>query len=188
MNVTKTPLGLIAAGLVVAVGLASCGSSPGPSTPSGTPTASGSACNTGTTKTVLIPASERSPAGKSGTAPTVTVPTSPPSPKFECADLIEGTGAAVKLGSVVTVQYVLATYSTHAVIQSSWTSQPFSLTVGVTNVIAGWTEGLVGMKAGGRRELIIPPSLGYGNEVPPGSTGISANDTLVFVIDALSVK
>jgi len=84
------------------------------------------------------------------------------------------------------VQYVLATYSTHQVIQSSWTSQPYQLTVGVTAVVAGWTEGLIGMKVGGRRELIIPPSLGYGS-LSPGA-GISVNDTLVFVIDVLNIN
>jgi peptidylprolyl isomerase len=82
------------------------------------------------------------------------------------------------------VQYVLATYSTHQVIQSSWTSQPFQLTVGVTRVIPGWSEGLIGMKVGGRRELIIPPNLGYGGLA--AGPGISVNDTLVFVIDILN--
>jgi len=176
---------LIAPGLVLAVGLASCGSSPSSTTSTSTPTSFGSgACDTGATKTVLIPSMQRSPAGKVGTAPTVIVPTSSPPSKLECADLIYGSGPSVRTGSLVTVQYVLATYSTHQVIQSSWTSQPFQLTVGVTRVIPGWSEGLIGMKVGGRRELIIPPNLGYGGLA--AGPGISVNDTLVFVIDVLN--
>ncbi len=86
----------------------------------------------------------------------------------------------------MTVQYVLATYSSGKVIQASWTSQPFTFTLGEGQVIKGWDEGVVGMKVGGRRELIIPPSLGYGANSP--GAGIAANDTLVFVVDLLKVN
>ena len=71
-------------------------------------------------------------------------------------------------------------------IQSSWTSQPFTFVLGEGQVIPGWDKGVVGMKVGGRRELIIPPSLGYKNHSP--GPGIAANDTLVFVIDLLNVS
>ena len=128
-----------------------------------------------------IPAADRSPAGTAGTAPTVTVPPGAPPTKLESADLITGTGAAAAPGHSVTVQYVLATYSSGKVIQSSWTSQPFTFTLGAGQVIPGWDKGVVGMKVGGRRELIIPPSLGYGQQSP--GAGIAPNDTLVFVID-----
>ena len=128
-----------------------------------------------------IPTADRSPAGNWGTAPTVTVPSGTPPTQLESADLIAGTGKGAVTGDKLTVEYVLATYSSGQVIQSSWTSKPFPLTLGVTQLIKGWTEGLVGMKVGGRRELIIPPSLGYGAQSP--GTGIAANDTLVFVID-----
>jgi FKBP-type peptidyl-prolyl cis-trans isomerase len=100
------------------------------------------------------------------------------------ADLIVGKGAEAEAGDSVTVQYVLATYSSRKVIQSSWTSAPFSFTIG-QGVIQGWSTGVVGMRAGGRRELIIPPSLGYGAQSP--GAGIAANDTLVFVIDMLKI-
>ena len=105
---------------------------------------------------------------------------------MESADLIAGTGAAAVPGDNVTVQYVLATYSSGKVIQSSWTSQPFTFTLGAGQVIPGWDKGVVGMKVGGRRELIIPPSLGYGASSP--GAGIAPNDTLVFVIDLLKVN
>jgi FKBP-type peptidyl-prolyl cis-trans isomerase len=111
----------------------------------------------------------------------VTVPSGTPPTQLESADLITGTGASAAAGDSLTVQYVLATYSSGKVVQSSWTSQPFTFTLGEGMVIPGWDQGVVGMKAGGRRELIIPPSLGYKNQAQ--GPGIAANDTLVFVID-----
>lgn len=129
-----------------------------------------------------------SPAGTFGKPPTVIVPAGNPPKVMEVSDLIDGGGKAAMIGSKVTVQYVLATYSTRKVIQSSWTSSPFSFTIGAQppQVIAGWDEGIVGMHVGGRRELIIPPSLGYGAQSP--GAGIAKNDTLVFVVDLLKVS
>ena len=132
-----------------------------------------------------IPAADRSAAGKSGSEPTVTVPTSAAPSQMRSSDLIAGTGAAAKAGDTLQMQYVLATYSTHKVQQSSWTSQPFSFKLGTGQVIKGWDLGIVGMREGGRRELIIPASLGYGAQSP--GNGIAANDTLVFVVDLLKV-
>jgi peptidylprolyl isomerase len=103
---------------------------------------------------------------------------------MESSDLITGTGAVAKAGDTLQMQYVLATYSTHKVVQSSWTSQPFSFTLGVGQVIQGWDLGIPGMREGGRRELIIPASLGYGTTPP---SGIGSNDTLVFIVDLLKV-
>ena len=132
-----------------------------------------------------IPAADRSAAGKSGSEPTVTVPTSAAPTQMRSSDLIAGTGAAAKAGDTLQMQYVLATYSTHKVQQSSWTSAPFSFKLGAGQVIKGWDLGIVGMREGGRRELIIPASLGYGAQSP--GNGIAANDTLVFVVDLLKV-
>jgi len=132
-----------------------------------------------------IPAADRSAAGKFGSEPTVTVPTSAAPTQMLSSDLIAGTGAAAKAGDTLQVQYVLATYSTHKVQQSSWTSSPFSFKLGTGAVIKGWDLGIVGMREGGRRELIIPASLGYGAQSQ--GNGIAANDTLVFVVDLLKV-
>ena len=132
-----------------------------------------------------IPAADRSAAGKSGSEPTVTVPTSAAPTQMLSSDLIAGTGAAAKAGDTLQMQYVLATYSTHKVQQSSWTSSPFSFKLGTGAVIKGWDLGIVGMREGGRRELIIPASLGYGAQSQ--GNGIAANDTLVFVVDLLKV-
>ncbi|MBU6495941.1 MAG: FKBP-type peptidyl-prolyl cis-trans isomerase [Acidobacteria bacterium] len=107
---------------------------------------------------------------------------------MEVSNLIQGAGKPAMIGSKLTVQYVLATYSSRKVIQSSWTRTPFTFTLGAQppQVIPGWDKGLVGMHVGGRRELIIPPSLGYGAQSP--GPGIAANDTLVFVVDLLKVS
>jgi peptidylprolyl isomerase len=131
-----------------------------------------------------IPASDLSTAGTAGKAPTVVVPAGSPPTQLESADLITGTGSEAKTGDALTVQYVLATYSSGKTVQSSWTGKPFTFTLG-QGVIQGWDEGVVGMKVGGRRELIVPPSLGYGS-VAQGA-GIAANDTLVFVIDLVKI-
>ena len=144
---------------------------------------------TTTTSTAAVhfaPVASPSPAGTFGKAPTVIVPAGAPPTTPEMSDLITGTGPAAKIGQKLTVQYVLATYSTRKVIQSSWTAQPYTFTLGAGQVITGWDKGMVGMRVGGRRELILPPSLGYGSVARGG--GIAANDTLVFVVDLLKIS
>jgi peptidylprolyl isomerase len=159
---------------VSALGLAGCSSSS--STPSTTTPA----------PIATVPTADRSPVGTAGTAPTITVPTGAPPTTLESSDLIVGAGPEAKAGDTVTVQYVLATYSSGKVVQSSWTHAPFTFPLGEGDVIPGWDKGVVGMKVGGRRELIIPPDLGYGAQSP--GPGISANDTLVFIVDMLKIK
>ena len=167
----------------------------GKSTPTTTTTlAAGAATTTtlavGTTTTTapvhFAPVASPSPAGTFGKAPTVIVPAGNPPTTPELSDLIVGNGQPAKIGQKLTVQYVLATYSTRKVIQSSWTAQPYTFTLGAGQVITGWDKGLVGMRVGGRRELILPPSLGYGSVARGG--GIAANDTLVFVVDLLKIS
>jgi peptidylprolyl isomerase len=176
-------------------GLAACSSSP--TTPSATPTTPTTAAPATTAPSTApagpnngaipaIPAADRSPAGTPGKAPTVKVPSGKPPTQLESADLIVGTGATAEAGNRITAQYVLATYSSGRVIQSSWTGQPFQFTLGERQVIPGWDMGLIGMQAGGRRELIVPPSQGYGDSSP--GPGIAANDTLVFVVDVLNIS
>jgi peptidylprolyl isomerase len=171
-------------GLAGALGLASCSS--GSNTGSSNATTTTSTARSARATIGTIPAADRSLAGTAGTAPTATVPSGSPPTQLESADLIKGTGATAADGNTVTVQYVLATYSADKVIQSSWTSQPFTFVLGEAQVIPGWDQGVVGMQVGGRRELIIPPSLGYKNVA--AGPGIAANDTLIFVIDLLHVS
>lgn len=124
------------------------------------------------------------PAGTFGKAPTMVVPTTAAPTSMQVADLIKGTGATLKTGDKFTAQYVLADYASHKDLQSSWSAGGFSATLATGSLIAGWVKGLPGMKVGGRRELIIPPSLAYG---ATGQPGIPGNDTLVFIVDLLKI-
>jgi peptidylprolyl isomerase len=118
-------------------------------------------------------------------APTIGKGAPPPPTTLLTKDLVVGTGAAATATSTVTVQYVGAFYETGEVFDSSWGQaklRPFDLGGGV---IPGFGQGIAGMKVGGRRELVIPPDLGYGAEGAPPQ--IPANATLVFVIDLKKV-
>jgi FKBP-type peptidyl-prolyl cis-trans isomerase len=119
--------------------------------------------------------------------PVVTVPKGSPPTKLVTKDLVQGTGAAASQGKTVTVNYVGVLYKNGKEFDSSWSrNQPFTTALSPGSVISGWVQGLNGMKVGGRRELIIPPSLGYGKAGSPPT--IPANSTLVFVVDLLSVR
>jgi FKBP-type peptidyl-prolyl cis-trans isomerase len=99
-------------------------------------------------------------------------------------DLVVGNGATAAVGDVVTVNYV-GTLTNGTKFDSSYDrGQPYTFQVGAGRVIAGWDQGVPGMKVGGKRRLTIPPSLGYGNQ-PNGA--IPANSTLVFEIDLVSI-
>ncbi|MGC1239421.1 MAG: FKBP-type peptidyl-prolyl cis-trans isomerase [Acidimicrobiales bacterium] len=191
-NVRRGVIVAIVAALVIGIGafLFSGGKTPTTTT---TTTAAASATTTTaptTTTTAVVPTSfaavkDPSAAGVFGKAPTVTVPTGAAPTVMELSNLITGTGAVARQNDTVEMQYVLATYSTRKVVQSSWTSSPFTTTLTDSSVIPGFFDGVVGMRVGGRRELVIPPSLGY-QDTSPG-TGIAKDDTLVFVIDLLKV-
>jgi FKBP-type peptidyl-prolyl cis-trans isomerase FkpA len=99
-------------------------------------------------------------------------------------DLVVGTGATAVAGDTVTVNYV-GTLTNGTKFDSSYDrGQTFSFRVGAGSVIAGWDQGVPGMKVGGKRRLTIPPSLGYGNQA---AGPIPANSTLVFEIDLVSI-
>jgi peptidylprolyl isomerase len=148
---------------------------------------SGGGSTTATTSASISPVQNPSPVGTFGTKPTVTPPTGTPPTGLESTDLITGTGPAVASASTVTVQYVGIAWSTGEQFDASWndgSGQPVSFPL--TGVIPGWAQGMVGMKVGGRRELVIPPNLAYGATPPQGSS-IGVNDTLVFIIDLVKI-
>jgi peptidylprolyl isomerase len=121
------------------------------------------------------------------TKPTVTIPDGAAPTTLQKTDLVVGTGAEATSGHAVTVQYVGVAWSTKAQFDASWDrNQPFSFNLGASQVIKGWDQGVVGMKVGGRRELVIPPDLGYGTRGAGGA--IKPGETLVFVVDLLSVS
>lgn len=119
--------------------------------------------------------------------PTVEASDEPAPTELVTNDIVEGEGPAAKQGDDVTVQYVGALYDSGEEFDASWDrGQPFELTLGSGTVIEGWEQGLVGMKAGGRRELIIPPDLGYGAAGQPPT--IPGDATLVFIVDMESIN
>src|SRR4051794_29745101 len=118
--------------------------------------------------------------------PKVTVPSGKPPKKLVVKDLIKGTGPAAKPGDPITVNYIGVNYANGKPFDNSYDrGQPFPFQLGGGQVISGWDNGLVGMKVGGRRMLIIPPSQGYGPQGQPPV--IKPNETLVFVVDLLSI-
>jgi peptidylprolyl isomerase len=134
----------------------------------GSTESSGSTESTGST--------ESSAPEEKATKPKVTVPEGPAPTKLVKKDLRPGTGPAAKAGDEVSVQYVLVDYKSGKEIEASWDSgKPFEFQLGSEQVIPGWEQGVVGMKEGGRRELIVPSQLAYGK------------GALVFVIDLLSI-
>jgi peptidylprolyl isomerase len=131
--------------------------------------------------------SQQAEAPKKKTKPAVAPAKGAPPKKLVTDDLEEGTGPAAKAGDAVTVQYVGVNYESGKEFDASWDrGEPFTFTLGSGEVIPGWDEGIEGMKVGGRRELIIPPELGYGSTGSPPA--IPPNETLIFVVDLEAVE
>ncbi len=117
--------------------------------------------------------------------PKVTVPDGAAPTQLLMKDLTEGSGPAAKRGDNVTVEYVGVGFESGKEFDTSWGREPFAFQLGSGQVIPGWEEGVVGMKAGGRRQLLVPPELAYGEAGFPPS--IAPNEALVFVIDLLEI-
>ena len=122
----------------------------------------------------------------SDTKPEVTIPDSAAPTELLIEDLEVGTGAEAVAGAVVHVHYVGVAWSTGAQFDASWDrGDTFDFRLGAGQVIAGWDQGVAGMKIGGRRRLTIPPHLGYG---AAGAGGvIKGNETMVLVVDLLNL-
>jgi FKBP-type peptidyl-prolyl cis-trans isomerase len=127
------------------------------------------------------------PAAGSTAGPTVKINTKAAVPKtLQVKPLIKGTGAVVKKGQDIAVQYAGYIWRTGAVFQSSYTEKtPFTTPIGEGEVIPGWDTGLVGQTVGSRVLLAIPPAQGYGT-AGASQVGIKGTDTLVFVVDILA--
>jgi peptidylprolyl isomerase len=121
-----------------------------------------------------------------GKKPEIEVPDTPPPCNLVIGDIVEGTGQAAKPGDRLTMKYVGVLYATGKQFDASWDrGQDFPFTLGAGEVIPGWDKGMVGMKVGGRRELILPPDMAYGDQgagadIPPGAT-------LIFVVDLVKI-
>ncbi|MET9514064.1 FKBP-type peptidyl-prolyl cis-trans isomerase [Streptomyces sp. NPDC002994] len=118
--------------------------------------------------------------------PEVDFPGGEPPKDLQIRDIWEGDGAVAKAGDNVKVHYVGVAFSTGEEFDSSWNrGTPLQFPLGAGRVIAGWDQGVQGMKVGGRRELIIPPQLAYGDNGAGGV--IKPGETLIFVCDLVAV-
>lgn len=196
MKPTRTSAAVLSAALL-ALAAAGCGSSTKPgaadqaisSSPAGSIDTSATTASTASTPTT--PAATVDTSGKGAVLPIssdlkkkpkIPKPTGTAPKNLVVKDIVVGKGAVAKAGSAITVKYVGVSYSNGKQFDASWDrGQDFPFTLGQGSVIPGWDQGVVGMKVGGRRELVIPPALAYGAQGSPPS--IAPNATLVFVID-----
>jgi len=121
------------------------------------------------------------------TKPEIELPGGAPPTELVVVDDIGGEGTEAVAGSTVLAHYVGVAHSTGQEFDASWNrGEPLSFRLGVGQVIAGWDQGIAGMRVGGRRTLTIPPHLGYG-ESGAGSA-IKGGETLIFVVDLVDVR
>lgn len=168
--------------LTGALVLSGCTSSPSPtSTPSDVPTSA-----TPTTSPTNGDGSGYVVGTEMGSKPTIEVdPATGNVDNLIVKDIVEGTGAAAQATDNITVHYVGIGGESHQQFEASWDAGQ-TASFPLNGVILGWQQGLVGMKVGGRRLLVIPGALAYGPN-PPAGSGIGANETLIFVVDLISI-
>ncbi|HWH11069.1 MAG TPA: FKBP-type peptidyl-prolyl cis-trans isomerase [Solirubrobacteraceae bacterium] len=120
--------------------------------------------------------------------PTIEIPPDQtPSVELQLEDLEVGGSEVAQKGQTVEVHYVGTSWSSGKEFDASWNrGSTFKFKLGMGQVIAGWDEGVTGMKVGGRRRITIPPHLGYGKRGAGGVIG--PDETLVFVVDLVSVQ
>ncbi|NLT30272.1 MAG: FKBP-type peptidyl-prolyl cis-trans isomerase [Propionibacterium sp.] len=119
--------------------------------------------------------------------PDVDFPGGPPPDELQITDVIVGDGPEAQKGMRVLVHYVGVSYDTGEEFDASYNrDQPLAFTLGAEQVITGWDRGIQGMRVGGRRQLIIPPYLAYGDQGAGGVIG--PGETLIFVCDLVAVR
>ena len=119
--------------------------------------------------------------------PEIDFPEGPPPGDLEVLDIVEGAGDEARPGSGVDVHYVGVAYSTGEEFDASYNrGEPLQFPLGTGTVIQGWDQGVSGMRVGGRRRLVVPPHLAYGDR---GAGGVIApGETLIFVVDLVGVR
>ena len=119
--------------------------------------------------------------------PEIDFPEGPPPSELEITDVVEGDGTQAEAGNTVSVHYVGVAHSTGEEFDASYNrGEPLQFRLGVGQVISGWDTGVQGMKVGGRRRLVIPPHLAYGDR---GAGGVIApGESLIFVVDLLALR
>jgi peptidylprolyl isomerase len=169
--------------LALSAGIAACGEEDEPTSGSGaesaaTPTPTETASEAGVEAIVQAIGEDTK------SKPEIPAPQGDPPPELVIRDIVKGKGPGAKAGDDLSMQYVGTSWSTGQQFDASWDrgAQPFTFPLGGGQVIPGWDEGIVGLRKGGRRLLIIPPDMGYGPNGTPDGT-IAPNETLVFVVD-----
>jgi peptidylprolyl isomerase len=117
--------------------------------------------------------------------PTIAAGTGTPPSDLRIADLVPGTGRTATAADSVSVRYVGALYSDGSVFDASWKAGSDPVDFSLASLVPGFRDGVVGMKVGGRREIVIPPALGYGDQA---QQGLPAGSTLVFVVDLVGIS
>lgn len=118
--------------------------------------------------------------------PKVETPTGPAPKQLEERDLIEGTGVEAKNGDLVEINFIGVGYDSGKEFENSWDRKdPLFFRIGAKEVIVGWEQGVEGMKVGGRRELIIPPQLGFKPRPPDG---VAPDEALIYVVDLIKAE
>jgi peptidylprolyl isomerase len=182
----RTKLITLSLAVVLSAGVAACGEDDEPAgsgtgsqetaTPTPTPTPTAAAAG--------IEAIVQGIGKDTKAKPEVPPPQGDPPPELVIRDIVPGKGAKAKAGDELTMQYVGISWSNGQQFDASWDrgAEPFAFQLGAGMVIPGWDQGLVGLRKGGRRLLIIPPEMGYGPNGTPDGT-IAPNETLIFVVD-----
>jgi peptidylprolyl isomerase len=173
----RRPIAVLAA-LLAALALAACGDDDdGDGDSAGTQATEQQAPRTETEAADLTDTSVK---------PVIPKPSGSPPRKLQVEDIVKGKGRPARNGDTVAMNYVGMAFSTGEESGSSWEGAalpPFQL--GSGNVIQGWDKGIVGMRVGGRRKLVIPPALAYGTQ---GQGPIGPNETLIFVVDLTAIS
>jgi peptidylprolyl isomerase len=122
----------------------------------------------------------------SNNKPSISIPQETPPVELVKTDITVGSGDEAVKGKNVSVHYVGVAWSNGQEFDASWNrGEAFEFRLGAGQVIQGWDDGVAGMKVGGRRQLTIPPDMGYGSRGAGGV--IKGGETLVFVVDLLNV-
>jgi len=176
----RTGIVLVLAAVAIAVAaIVGAGNKSSSTTTTSSDVAAQTAPATTSTQPVQVPAAIAN-------APVMPKTSGKPPTSLQTKDLVTGSGAAVKSGDAVTMRYTGDVWGTGTEFDSSWKRSPneFPFTLGQGSVIPCWDKGVVGMKVGGRRELVCPPDIAYGSQ---GQGSIPPNATLVFVVDLIKV-
>ena len=177
----RTKLITLTLALVLSAGVAACGEDDEPASGGGDEVA---ATPTETASESGVEAIVQAIGKDTKAKPEIPAPQGEPPPELVVRDIVRGKGPKAKAGDEMSMQYVGNSWSTGQQFDASWDrgAQPFTFQLGAGMVIPGWDQGIVGLRKGGRRLLIIPPELGYGPGGTPDGT-IAPNETLIFVVD-----